>query len=149
MKKLIKGYKLSRGAGSRKALVRSLVRGMVIDGSIKTTYTKAKMIQPIIEKLVNTAKVGDLASRRRVSAYLANSRLVTAHLYDVVTSVFSGTTGGYTRMIEMGVRRGDNAKISRLEWSKDIPPFIKKSKKTKKSTVKNTKEVKPKATKTK
>lgn len=132
MKKLIKGYKLSRSSGSRKALVRSLIRGMVIDGSIKTTYTKSKMIQPIIEKLINTSKKGDLASRRRVLAFLGNSRSVTAHLFDVVTPVYADITGGYTKMVELGVRRGDNAKISLLTWSKEVPSFTKKVKKPKK-----------------
>ena len=124
MKKRIKGYTLSRTKGARHALYRTLVRAFMHNGSIETTYTKAKMVQPRIEKLVQKAKKDDLSTRRSIYADLANNREVTDYLFNVVSKAFTDKKNGYTKLSELGVRRGDNAKVVRLEWSVEVPAYV-------------------------
>jgi len=74
MRKMVFGKKLSRGKKGREALLRSLVRAVVVSGKVVTTKAKAKAIVGQIDKIVTLAKKGTLDSRRRVLAYLGNDR---------------------------------------------------------------------------
>ena len=132
MKKRVFGKYLSRSRKARKALYRSLVRAMVIHGSIKTTKAKAKFVQGQVEKLISISKIGDLSARRRVYAALGNDRKTTDELFTHIAKAFFQVKGGYTRIVALPTRRGDNAQIVRLEWTKDIQKDL--SKKSKKDT---------------
>ena len=120
MRKMVFGRKLSRGKKSREALFRALIRGMVLDGKIVTTTAKAKAIRGQIDKIVTLAKKGTLATRRRALAYLANDRASTAKLFGPIAKAFAQRKGGYTRMVSLPRRRGDSAKMVRIEWSDEI-----------------------------
>jgi len=120
MRKKVFGRKLSRDRGSRTALFRSLVRSMVEHGKIVTTKAKVKAVQPMIEKLVSNAKTKDVANIRRTFAYLANDTKTVKHLFGKIAEVFKDRKGGFTRIINMPSRKGDNAQMARLEWTETI-----------------------------
>jgi large subunit ribosomal protein L17 len=120
MKKRVYGRKFSRGQGARKALLRSLLRALVAEGSIVTTKAKAKTVQKKAEKILNLAKDKNIAKRRRVYAILGNDRMTTDKLFEKIAPQFEDRVGGYTRIIHLPRRRGDLAEIARLEWVKAI-----------------------------
>jgi len=120
MNKKVFGRKLSRSRPSREALFVSLARAMVLNGKIVTTRAKAKAVQGNLEKFVTLAKRGDLSSRRRVLSKLDNSRDVVALLFQKVAPAFSGRTSGYTRLVSLPRRKGDNAKMMRIEWTEKV-----------------------------
>jgi len=125
MKKRVIGRKFSRDYGSRRALFRSLVRSLVKYGSIKTTKAKAKAIQGDVDKYVNLAKAGSVASRRRLLKLLANDRVTSDSIISIVRSSFLQRGGGYTRIVNLPVRRGDAAEIVRLEWVEEMEVKVK------------------------
>ncbi|MDP2942000.1 MAG: 50S ribosomal protein L17 [Candidatus Omnitrophota bacterium] len=123
-----KGYKrLDRNKPERDSLMRNLVRGLFISQSIKTTIVKAKEARKLAEKLITVAKKDDLHSRRKVFAVLRDEDL-TAKLFKEIAPLFKGRNGGYTRIIQFGMRRGDNAQLVILELTekKVIAPKVKK-----------------------
>lgn len=142
MKKKKYGYKLSRGKGARSALFRGLTRSLVEHGSIVTTRSKAKAVRPEIEKLVRLARKGGVPARRRVYARLANDRKTSEKLFREVAKAFGDRSSGFVKLIPLGSRRGDLAKMTRLEWSVDVKPAEStkkgKSKKTGKEPEKRT-----------
>jgi large subunit ribosomal protein L17 len=120
MNKKVFGRKLSRSRPAREALFVSLVRAMVLSGKIVTTRAKAKAVQGNLERFVTLAKKGDLSSRRRVLSKLDNSRNITDLLFHKIAPAFSGRTSGYTRLISLPTRKGDNAKMMKMEWTEKI-----------------------------
>src|SRR3990172_8240276 len=120
MKKRVFGRKLSRGRPVREALFASIMRSMILSGKITTTRAKAKAVQPDLEKLVTLAKKDDLAGERRILASLDNARDALTALIKKVAPSFPGKTSGYTRLISLPTRRGDNAKMVRIEWTEKI-----------------------------
>lgn len=129
MRKMVFGRKLSRGKKGREALLRSLARAIILDGKIVTTEAKAKAVRGQVDKLVTLAKKGTLATRRRALAYLANDRATTDKLFGPIAKACFQRKGGYTRIIPLPVRRGDSAKIVRIEWVDEIiveKPKVKK-----------------------
>lgn len=120
MRKKILGRKLSRDRGSRAALFRALVRSMALGGSIVTTRAKAKAVQPDVEKLITLVAKGDLASKRSVLARLANDRKTLELLAMRYLSFKDTRKSGFTRIISMPPRKGDNAPMARLEWTENV-----------------------------
>lgn len=107
--------KLGRPTDQRIALLRSLVRSLVIHGKIKTTDTRAKEAKKLAESLVTLGKDGSLHSRR-LALQLLNDRDVIKHVFDSIAPTFGDRNGGYTRITKIGIRRGDAAVVSQLEW---------------------------------
>ncbi len=101
------GRKLSRTTNERKRLFVNLARELVKRGSIKTTIAKAKAVQPLIEKLITRAKSGNGAARL-VEKVLADKKIVTQLMNDAQTR-FANRQSGYTRIVKIGTRRGDNS----------------------------------------
>lgn len=106
--------KLGRATDQRIALMRSQVDALLRHEKIKTTVQKAKETQRMAEKLITTAKRGDLHSRRLVLRKVRDKDLV-AHLFDEIAPRYSDRNGGYTRVIRAGRRTGDNAEMAILE----------------------------------
>lgn len=119
MKKKVFGRKLSRNTNSRKALFRSLMRGLILNGEIKTTKPKAKAIVPMADKLMLLAKKGDLNARREALSILANDRDLVAKLFKDYEAFSKSKTSGFTRIIEATPRRGDNASMALISWAND------------------------------
>jgi len=119
------GKKLSRATSTRYALMRSLTRALIINGKINTTFAKAKFAQKFVEKLVKKAKENSLSARRRILAETGNDREVTEGLFKSLKE--SMRKSGFTRIIALPNRKGDAAKMARLElidW-KQIQPKVK------------------------
>ena len=151
MNKKVFGRKLSRSRPAREALFATLIKSMILNGKITTTMAKAKAIQGDLEHMITLAKKGDINSRRKALAYVDNARKVTDLLFAQVGTFFKDRTSGFTRIISLPARRGDNAKMARIEWTEkvEIKPAEKKvkSKKVEEKTEKKTvtkKEVKTK-----
>ncbi|NLL29558.1 MAG: 50S ribosomal protein L17 [Clostridiales bacterium] len=106
--------KLGRPTDQRKAMLRSLVTGLLKHGKIETTETRAKETKRLAEKMITLAKRGDLHARRQVLAFVTDEEVV-ANLFDNVAPKYAERNGGYTRILKMGPRRGDGAEIVILE----------------------------------
>jgi large subunit ribosomal protein L17 len=103
--------KLSRQKDQRKALLRGLVASLILHESITTTEAKAKEVAPFFERLVTKAKSGSLHGQRQVRAYVQTEN-VAAKLFAELTPAFAERNGGYTRIVKIGNRRGDNAPMA-------------------------------------
>ena len=114
MKKRIAKRTLSRKAGPRKALQRSLLRSLVLKEKIETTQAKAKDISPLAEKLVTKAKKGGVAQRRHLAALLGSEG--AKKLVDEVAPRYQERKGGYTRIIKRRPRRSDGAPVAIIEF---------------------------------
>jgi len=110
---LKKGKKLSRTADKRKALLRGLANSLILHGKIKTTEAKVKALRPFVEKLITKSKKPTLANRRYVLRFL--NKKATAKVFGSVGKKYKARPGGYTRIIKLGRRKGDNAPISQIE----------------------------------
>lgn len=117
MKKRISGYKLNRDSAGRQALLKNLVGSLILKEEIVTTVTKAKAVTPVFEKLLTRAKQGSISARRAVQSYLQTADL-TKRLLDDIAPRYKDTHGGYTKLILVGNRRGDNATMARLALTK-------------------------------
>ena len=109
------GYrKLGRSSAHRKAMLRNLVTDLLREGRITTTDTRAKEARRQAEKMITLAKRGDLHSRRQVLAYVYDESVVTK-LFDEIAPKYEDRQGGYTRILKLGPRKGDNAELVFLE----------------------------------
>lgn len=116
MKKQVFGKKLSRGGGARRALFKSLIRALTLSGKIETTKGKAKAIVGEIDGLVVLAKK---EKTKAILAFFGNDRVLTQNFIKTARS-FKGTTGGYTKFVNLPPRKGDGAEIVRLEWTEKV-----------------------------
>lgn len=114
MKHRVAGRKLSRSRSHRKALFKNLLSALILHGEIKTTESKAKATQRLFDRLVTKSKKGTLHARRTVAAFL-NDRKSVNKLVDELTPQFKTRTSGFTRIIRLGKRKGDDAMMVKLE----------------------------------
>jgi len=121
MRHLRKSVKLGRTASARKALLASLVSGLIHHRRIKTTLAKARLARSFADRMVTLAKEGTLHARRQAVAALRERRTV-ARLFDEVAPAFKDRKGGYTRIVKIGTRDGDGAELAYLEWIHYVPP---------------------------
>ncbi|MFH1888861.1 MAG: 50S ribosomal protein L17 [Candidatus Omnitrophota bacterium] len=101
---------LNRFTSWRNATLVSLARSLIIHQRIKTTKARAKAVKPVVEKLVSLGKKNSLFAKRQAFRILGDHRLVSL-LFSDIAPRFTSRTGGYTRMINFGSRRGDNAQL--------------------------------------
>lgn len=106
--------KLSRKSGPRRAMLRGLVTSFLEKGRIETTAARAQACRPLAEKMITLAKNGNLHARRQAMAYLLDEDVVTT-LFEKIGPKMEGRDGGYTRIIQIGPRRGDGAPMVILE----------------------------------
>ncbi len=130
MKKHISGYKLNMDSARRLALMKSLVASLIAREEIETTITRARAVGPIFEKLITRAKSDSVAARRIVQAYVQDGSLVK-RLFTEIAPRYKDVRGGYTKMIVVGSRRGDNTSVVRFGLTKKsvIPTKVEGSKK--------------------
>ena len=110
-----KTVKLGRTSSHRAALLSGLVCNLIAEKRITTTLAKARAARSMAEKMVTIGKRGTLADRRRAISLLHRKDRV-AELFDQIAPGFAGRAGGYTRIIKMGRRPGDNSEVAILEW---------------------------------
>jgi len=118
MRKKIFGKQLGRNRNSRKALFRSLIRALVLNGKIKTTKTKAKAIDKEIAKIMNLMAKESLASRRQVIARLGNDKETVKKLFSDYLPLAKNRKSGFVRKTNLLPRKGDNAPMVLVEWLK-------------------------------
>ncbi len=139
MKKKVFGRKLGRSRPAREALFASLARAMFLNGKIVTTRAKAKAVQGDLEKLVTLARKNELSAQRKIMAYLDNSKDAFSALIYKIAPIFTVRTSGFTRLISLPPRKGDNARMVRIEWTEKLeePKKVKEVKKEAKKNAKN------------
>src|SRR6202158_6037645 len=114
MRHKVAGYKLGRTTSHRRAMLRNMVTSIIMEERIETTVIKAKAVRPQVEKMITLGKKGDLAARRRATAYLMTDEAVHK-LFDTVGPRFGDRAGGYTRIIRAGWQKGDGADKAFIE----------------------------------
>ena len=123
MRHQVKGYRLNRTMGHRTSMRKTMIKQLFEHEKIQTTLAKAKSIQPDAEKLITLARnaqKGDdilkINERRQAAASLGNnSNEIVKKLFDDIAPRFSTRKGGYTRLLKLGPRLGDNAEMVLLE----------------------------------
>ena len=116
MRHLRDGRKLNRSAAHRKALMRNLVKALIQREQIRTTDAKAKELRRWADRIVTLGKQNTPHARRLAFAYLGNDKLVQ-RLFEDVAPRFQSRSGGYTRILKIGTRRGDAAPVSLVEFT--------------------------------
>ena len=106
--------KFNRPTKQRKVLLTSLAQSLLKHERIKTTLPKAKALRPFVERIITFSKHKTLATRRRLAAALPD-RVVQEKLYNDLGARFANRPGGYTRIVKLGTRFGDNADVAFIE----------------------------------
>lgn len=132
--------KLSRDTNARRALLKNLATSLVLHERITTTTAKAKTIRPVIEKLVTKAKVDSHITRRYLTTKLDKDSAVKKML-ELIGPTFRERPGGYTRIVKLAPRAGDNADLSLIEFVENISLVAAKKKLAQKPQVKAKKEI--------
>ena len=114
MKHNITHRKLNRTSSHRKALLMNLSNALIKHEQITTTLPKAKELKPFVEKIITLGKKGDLQSRRKAIAILQDEKM-TKKIFDTFADRYKDRNGGYTRIIKLRNRYGDNAPIAVIE----------------------------------
>ena len=133
MKHNISHRKLNRTSSHRKALLMNLSNALLKHEQITTTYPKAKELRPFVEKIITLGKKGDLQSRRKTISILQDEKN-TKKVFDIFAERYKKRPGGYTRIVKLGNRFGDNAPQAIIELvdrdedakGKDSGPVIEK-----------------------
>ncbi len=106
--------RFDRRPGHLKSMLSNMTNDLVVFGRIKTTTPKAKVLRRYAERMITLGKDGTLAARRRAMAFMRSKEAVTK-LFDVVAPQYKERNGGYTRILKLGVRPGDNADMAFIE----------------------------------
>lgn len=107
--------KLGRKSGHRMMMFRNMTTSLIQSEKIVTTVPRAKELRKFAEKMVTLAKAGDLHSRRQVLAFMTNADAIKK-LYEEIAPKYESRSGGYTRIVNLGPRRGDAAPMCRIEF---------------------------------
>ena len=110
-----KGARLGGSPAHQKLILSNLAAQLIEHRAITTTEAKAKTLRPYVEKLITKAKRGDQHARRTVMKKIPNKGIVAILFEELVPAMDSERAGGYTRLIRVGNRKGDNAPLMRIE----------------------------------
>ncbi len=108
------GRKLGRTSSHRKAMMRNMVTSLFEHEKITTTDAKAKELRSIADKMITLGKRGTLHARRQALSFIRSGR-VTKKVFEELSPRYSERMGGYTRVVKVGTRDGDNAPMSIIE----------------------------------
>ncbi len=122
-----KGLKLGTDASHTKAMKKSLAQALFANDRIKTTETRAKALRSYAEPIITWAKKGDIHSRRLAIAKLGDKQLVAEIFDKAAQGMWADRNGGYTRIMKLGRRKGDNAEMVIIEIVSE--PVVKKASK--------------------
>jgi large subunit ribosomal protein L17 len=114
MRHQVKGKKLNRDVAHRKALYKTQLCQLVLNGKLTTTETKAKVIKSQIERLLSKAKDSSLHMRRQLRVAFGN-QVVAKIAIDEIAPKLKDKSGGFVKLVRLGRRRGDNTMMSKLE----------------------------------
>jgi len=135
MRHNVSGRKLNRTSSHRKVLLANLSNALIKHEQITTTLPKAKELKPFIEKIISLGKKGDLSSKKKAFSILHEKKNIKK-IFDVFAKRYEKRKGGYTRIVKIGNRFGDNAPTAIIELvdrdigakGLDSGPIIKKKK---------------------
>lgn len=116
MRKRKKGRRFSRNSDQRRAFLRHLGNALILKEKVRTTEARAKEISGFVEKRITLAKLGEFNSRRLLSRDFSNK--IVKKLVDDVAKRYKERKGGYTRIIKLGQRKSDGAKMAIIELVK-------------------------------
>ena len=114
MRHLKSGRQLSRNSSHRWALMRNLITALLREEKIRTTDPKAKELRRWVDRVITLGKQGTLHARRQVLS-IVQDKAVVRKLFDTIGPRFKNRPGGYTRIVKIGIRRGDAAQMSVIE----------------------------------
>lgn len=114
------GRRLGRSGSHRQAMLRNLVTSLFLYERVTTTLANAKEARRLADRLISLGKVGSVAARRRAFAVIAD-RTVVRRLFTEIAPRLNGHRGGYTRVLRVGRRTGDNAELALLELTRLAP----------------------------
>ena len=109
-----KGRRFGGGASHQRLMMANLAASLFAAEGVVTTEAKAKALRPVAEKLITKAKKGGVHNHRQVVSYLGD-REMASKLFDDIGPRYSERPGGYTRILKLGPRHGDNAPMARIE----------------------------------
>ncbi|OHA46511.1 MAG: 50S ribosomal protein L17 [Candidatus Taylorbacteria bacterium RIFOXYD2_FULL_36_9] len=109
-----KTKQLSRERKGRSGLLRTLAVSLIRDEKIKTTETKAKVLKPLVEKMITKAKVGGVSARRFLDAKVGP--VSSKKLVEVTALKYKDRQGGYLRITKLNDRKNDGAKVAQIEF---------------------------------
>ena len=115
MKHNIKNKKLNKTSSHRKAMFMNMSNALIKHEQITTTLAKAKELRRFVEKIITLGKKGDLLSRRKTISTLQDNKM-SKKVFDVLADRYKKRSGGYTRIIKLGNRFGDNAPTAVIEF---------------------------------
>tara|TARA_B100000927_G_C16443546_1_gene460784 strand:- start:682 stop:1119 length:438 start_codon:yes stop_codon:yes gene_type:complete len=115
MKHNIKNKKLNKTSSHRKAMFMNMSNALIKHEQITTTLAKAKELRKFVERIITLGKKGDLLSRRKTISTLQDNKM-SKKVFDVLADRYKNRAGGYTRIIKLGNRFGDNAPTAVIEF---------------------------------
>lgn len=125
------GRRLGRKTSHREAMFRNMVTSLLNHEKITTTDAKAKEIRSVTEKMITLGKRGDLHSMRLAASFIREKSVVTK-LFSTIAPRYKERSGGYTRIIKLGLRQGDTAPVSMIELVEEaFTPKVPKQKSVK------------------
>ena len=101
--------KLGVDTKHRRSMLANLTKDVIMNGKIVTTDTRAKEVRKFVDKMITYGKKGDLVSRRKALAFFENNTDVVKKVFDELAPKYATRNGGYTRILKLDERRGDNA----------------------------------------
>lgn len=107
--------KLGVDTKHRRSMLANLTKDLIMNGKIVTTETRAKEVRKSADKMITYAKKGDLISRRKALAFLQNDTVAVKKLFDELAPKYATRNGGYTRILKLDERVGDNALMAVIE----------------------------------
>ena len=107
--------KLGRTCKHRRSMLANLTRNLIMNERIETTETRAKEVRKFVDKMITYGKDGSLVARRKALAFLHNDKEVTSKVFNELAKTYETRNGGYTRIIKLKERRGDDALEVKLE----------------------------------
>jgi large subunit ribosomal protein L17 len=107
--------KLGRSNKHRRSMLANLTKDLIMNERIETTETRAKEVRKFFDKMVTYGKDGSLVSRRNALAFLQNDNEAVKKVFDDLAKRYAARNGGYTRILKMSERRGDDALVVILE----------------------------------
>jgi large subunit ribosomal protein L17 len=107
--------KLGVDTKHRRSMLANLTKDVIMNGKITTTETRAKEVRKFVDKMITYGKNGDLVSRRKALAFFQNDAVAVKKIFDELAPKYATRNGGYTRILKLDERRGDNALMAIIE----------------------------------
>ncbi len=131
--------KLGRDNKHRRSMLATLTKQVIDNESITTTETRAKEVRKFVDKMITYGKKGDLVSYRKALAFLHNDKKIVEKVFNDLAKRYENRNGGYTQILKLGERRGDDALMVILKLVEEAKP-VEEKKTKKKASKKSTEE---------